>query len=112
MLPNHHDAVPQRDELVGIGRYGRVERGVPERHARRRRHDPSDVLAVAIPLLYTERQVGRDVRQVGISQLAKQAVNALVELRRCAPKVAALSPKPFESAELWSWLSLDSRNEE
>jgi len=56
MFADHQNAVAQREALVGIVCNCGVERGVPDRDARRCGHDPADLLVVAIPHLDAEWQ--------------------------------------------------------
>ena len=59
---------------------------------------PSDVLAVRVPQLDAVLHV-RDVVQVRIRQLAKQRINAEVQVRRRAPQVLRFVAKPLKQAE-------------
>lgn len=90
MLPDDLYAVAQREALVWIVGNGGVERSVPDGDARRRGNHPPDVLVV---------QIGRDIVQVRIGQLAEQLVHAVIELRGRAPKLAAFGTQLLEQAE-------------
>ena len=57
--------------LVWIVGNGGVERSVPDGDARRRGDHPPDVLVVTVPQLHAEWQIGRDIVQVRVGQLAK-----------------------------------------
>src|SRR5271169_1966538 len=66
-----------------------IKRGMAHRHARRSRDHPADMLVVAVPHFHPERQVGGNVVQVGIGELAQQPrLDAPLRLatRRLLPK--------------------------
>ena len=85
MLPNHEYPIPQREPLLRIIRNRRIQRSVPNRHTRRRRNHPANVLIRLIPHLDPEGEVAGDVVEVRIGELPKQFVHSEVRRRACAP---------------------------
>jgi hypothetical protein len=83
MLPNHQYPIPQREPLIRIVRNRRINRGMADCNARRRRNHLPNIL---IPHLDAEGQVAGDVVEVWIGELAQQFIDAEVSRRACAPK--------------------------
>ena len=52
-----------------------------------------------IPQFHAEGQVGGDIVQVRICELAKQTINPKIKLGRRPPKLAALGTKFFKQAD-------------
>jgi len=71
MPPDNLDAIAQGKSLIGIVRDSGVERCVTNGNTGGCGNDPPDVLILPIPQFNAERQVGRDVVQVRVGQLAK-----------------------------------------
>mgnify|MGYP001367935338 CR=1 FL=1 len=57
------------------------------------------MLVGPVPQLNAEGGSGRDVVKVGIGQLADQPVDAVIELRGCAPKRAAFGSQLLDEPE-------------
>jgi hypothetical protein len=71
MLPNHEYPIPQREPLIWIIRYRRIHRRMADRHARRRRNHPPNMLIGLVPHLDPKGEVAWDVVEVRISELPK-----------------------------------------
>lgn len=78
VFANDQYPVAQREALVGIIRNRCVERRLSDLDARRGSGYPSDMLVMAIPHLDAQRQVRRDVMEVGVCQLAQQSLDAVI----------------------------------
>ena len=58
------------------------------------------MLVVSVPQLDAEGEVCRDVMEIGVRQLAQERVDAMIERRGRAPKLAALSAELFEQPRI------------
>jgi len=60
---------------------------------------PPNFSVIAIPHFNSKGQASGDVVQIGIGQFAQQFINAVIELRGCAPKLVAFRAQLLAQAQ-------------
>jgi hypothetical protein len=95
MLPNNQYPIPQREPLIRIIR----DRSMADRHARRRRNHPPNMLIRLVPHLNPKGEVARNIMQVGIGELSQKFIDAEVRFRASAPKTLRRLAQLFKHAQ-------------